>query len=140
MGAVMIRCPETGCSVQTGYEADPARFRTMPVFLARSYCPICRTEHEWFAGDAWVDEHAEYKQQMELDDFLRGRNIARYRQILSELKDATERQTVSKLLKEEIARQKRKPEDERQTLSDRTLLLRGPNRQPPTPYPKQTDQ
>jgi hypothetical protein len=26
----------------------------MPVFFARSYCPICRTEHEWFAQEAWV--------------------------------------------------------------------------------------
>jgi len=28
----------------------------MPVFFARVYCPICRTEHEWFAKEAWVCE------------------------------------------------------------------------------------
>jgi hypothetical protein len=28
----------------------------MPVFFARSYCPICRAEHEWFAQQAWVCE------------------------------------------------------------------------------------
>jgi hypothetical protein len=56
MGAVMIRCPETGREIATGYEADPARFGEMPVFFARSYCPICRTEHEWFAKEAWVCE------------------------------------------------------------------------------------
>ncbi len=56
MGAVMIRCPQTGHAISTGYEADPARFREMPVFFAISYCPICRADHQWFAGDAWVRE------------------------------------------------------------------------------------
>jgi hypothetical protein len=54
MGTVMIKCPQTGREIPTGYEADPMRFRSSPVFFARSYCPICRTEHEWFAQDAWV--------------------------------------------------------------------------------------
>ena len=49
MGTVMIRCPETGREIATG-------FRATPVFFARSHCPICRTEHEWFAQDAWVCE------------------------------------------------------------------------------------
>jgi hypothetical protein len=57
MGTVMIRCPETGREIATGYEADPERFSSMPVFFARSYCPICRSEHEWFAQQAWVCEH-----------------------------------------------------------------------------------
>ena len=56
MGTVMIRCPETGREIATGYEADPERFSSMPVFFARSYCPICRAEHEWFAQQAWVCE------------------------------------------------------------------------------------
>ncbi len=56
MGAVMIRCPQTGHAISTGHEADPARFREMPVFFAISYCPICRADHQWFAGDAWVRE------------------------------------------------------------------------------------
>lgn len=54
MGTVMIKCPQTGREIPTGYEADPTRFRATPVFFARSYCPICRAEHEWFAQDAWV--------------------------------------------------------------------------------------
>ena len=58
MGTVMIRCPRTGREIATGYEADPERFRSMPVFFARSYCPLCRTEHEWFAKQAWVCEPA----------------------------------------------------------------------------------
>jgi len=56
MGAVMIRCPQTGHVIPTGYEADPARFHQMPVFFAISYCPICRADHQWFAADAWVRE------------------------------------------------------------------------------------
>lgn len=58
MGEVIIRCPQTGHPIPTGYEADPARFRQMPVFFAISYCPICRADHQWFAGDAWVREQA----------------------------------------------------------------------------------
>lgn len=56
MGTVMIKCPQTGREISTGFEADPTHFRAMPVFFARSYCPICRTEHEWFAKEAWVCE------------------------------------------------------------------------------------
>jgi hypothetical protein len=58
MGVLMIRCPETGRGIHTQYEVTPARFLSMPVFFSRSYCSICRTEHEWFARDAWVYEHA----------------------------------------------------------------------------------
>ena len=54
MGTVMIKCPQTGREIPTGYESDPTSFRSTPVFFARSYCPICQTEHEWFAQDAWV--------------------------------------------------------------------------------------
>jgi hypothetical protein len=56
MGAVMIRCPQTGREIETGMTADRERFRAMPVFFGQVYCPICRTEHEWFAQEAWVCE------------------------------------------------------------------------------------
>lgn len=56
MGTVMIRCPRTGREIATGFEADRTRFGAMPVFFARSYCPICCAEHEWFAQEAWVCE------------------------------------------------------------------------------------
>ena len=56
MGVVMIRCPETRRAISTGIEADRATFRSTPVFFSRTYCPLCRTTHEWFAADAWVDE------------------------------------------------------------------------------------
>jgi hypothetical protein len=56
MGSVMIRCPATGIPIPTGIEADRARYQRTPVFIARAYCAICRTEHEWFAKEAWVAE------------------------------------------------------------------------------------
>jgi hypothetical protein len=58
MGLVMVKCPATGRVNSTGIEMDAARFRRTPVFFGRSYCPACRVEHEWFAGDAWVEEPA----------------------------------------------------------------------------------
>lgn len=56
MGAVMIKCPDTGHDIPTGIVADRRSFSTMPVFFGRVFCPLCRTEHEWFARDAWVCE------------------------------------------------------------------------------------
>ena len=54
MGAVMIKCPTTGREIPTGIVADRVSFNAAPVFFARVHCPICRTEHEWFAKEAWV--------------------------------------------------------------------------------------
>jgi hypothetical protein len=56
MGIVMIRCPATGREISTGIEIDRSRFECTPVFFARTYCPLCRAEHQWFAKDGWVRE------------------------------------------------------------------------------------
>jgi len=56
MGAVMVRCPQTGRDIPTGLVTDRKSFEATPVFFARVYCPICRTQHEWFAKEAWVCE------------------------------------------------------------------------------------
>jgi hypothetical protein len=56
MGIVMVKCPDTGRHIPTGIVADRDRFKSMPVFFGRVFCPICRIEHEWFAKDAWVRE------------------------------------------------------------------------------------
>src|SRR5262245_39188227 len=56
MGAVMVRCPQTGRDIPTGLVTDRKSFESMPVFFARVHCPICRTEHEWFPKEAWVCE------------------------------------------------------------------------------------
>jgi hypothetical protein len=58
MGSVMIKCPGTGRDIATGLVADRESFAAMPVFFARVFCPLCRTEHEWFAQEAWVCEAA----------------------------------------------------------------------------------
>jgi hypothetical protein len=58
MGMIMFRCPQTGREISTGLSIEPAHFKALPVFFSRSYCPICRTEHEWFAKDAWVREES----------------------------------------------------------------------------------
>ncbi|HEY7246682.1 MAG TPA: hypothetical protein VH678_22650 [Xanthobacteraceae bacterium] len=56
MGIVMVKCPQTGREIRTGMTADRDTFHTTPVFFALAYCPFCRTEHEWFAKDAWICE------------------------------------------------------------------------------------
>ena len=56
VGTVMIKCPDTGRDIATGIIADRESFNATPVFFARVYCPACRTEHEWFAKEAWVCE------------------------------------------------------------------------------------
>jgi hypothetical protein len=52
----MIKCPNTGTAISTGIQADRSSFNRTPVFIAQCYCPFCRTDHEWFAKDAWVQE------------------------------------------------------------------------------------
>ena len=54
MGTVMIRCPNTGKAISTGMHIDRTAFGSMPVFFSRTFCPSCRTTHEWFARSAWV--------------------------------------------------------------------------------------
>ena len=56
MGTLMIKCPNTGCEISTGIQTDRFTFRHTPVFFARTLCPICQTQHEWFAKSAWVRE------------------------------------------------------------------------------------
>ena len=54
MSMLMIRCPKTGQAISTGKEVEIAAFRSTPVFFGRTYCPLCRVTHEWFAQDAWA--------------------------------------------------------------------------------------
>ena len=56
MGMVMVKCPQTGRAISTGIETDQERFQRCTVFFARTRCPICCTEHAWFARDAWVNQ------------------------------------------------------------------------------------
>jgi hypothetical protein len=56
MAAVMVRCPQTGRGIATGIVTDRESFEATPVFFGRVYCPLCRSEHEWFAKEAWLCE------------------------------------------------------------------------------------
>jgi hypothetical protein len=56
MGMVMVKCAQTGRAIPTGIKIDRESFQRSPVFFARTRCPICHTEHAWFAREAWVDE------------------------------------------------------------------------------------
>jgi len=56
MGMLMIRCPKTGRAISTGRPAEPAVFRSSPVFFGQTYCPYCDATHEWFTRDAWVSD------------------------------------------------------------------------------------
>ena len=54
MSMLMICRPKTGQAISTGREVEIAAFLLSPVFFSRTYCPLCRVPHEWFAQDAWV--------------------------------------------------------------------------------------
>ena len=54
MGTLMIKCPRTGQTISTGMIADAPSFGSSPVFYSRTYCPLCRIDHDWFATEAWV--------------------------------------------------------------------------------------
>ena len=56
MGMVMVKCPQTGHAIPTGIMIDRESFQRSPVFFRRTRCPICNTDHAWFARDAWVDD------------------------------------------------------------------------------------
>lgn len=56
MGMVMVKCPQTGRAIPTGIRIDRESFRRSPVFFKRTLCPLCRTDHTWFAREAWVHE------------------------------------------------------------------------------------
>lgn len=59
MGTVMIKCPKTGHAIATGMTADEPSFARMPVFFSRTFCPHCKSVHQWFAQEAWIHEKSE---------------------------------------------------------------------------------
>jgi len=56
MGMLMVKCPQSGRAIPTGIETDRESFRRSVVFFSRTHCPICGTDHAWFAREAWVHE------------------------------------------------------------------------------------
>ncbi len=62
MAVVMIKCPNTGIAISTGIKTSRSSFDHSPVFFGRTHCLICRTNHEWFAKDAWLLEELDQPQ------------------------------------------------------------------------------
>ncbi len=56
MSIIMIRCPNTGQEISTGFEADIPTFRGLPKLLAYSRCPACGLEHPWWKAEAWLED------------------------------------------------------------------------------------
>ena len=56
MGMVMVKCPQTGHAIPTGIKTDRESFGRRAVFFSRTHCPLCHSDHPWFAREAWVDE------------------------------------------------------------------------------------
>jgi len=56
MGMVMVKCPQSGRAIPTGIKIDRESFGRSAVFFSRTRCPICCTDHAWFAREAWVHE------------------------------------------------------------------------------------
>ena len=55
MGAVMIKCPDTGHTVATGIELELETFVQLPDVSARTRCSVCGKYHIWRKADAWLD-------------------------------------------------------------------------------------
>jgi hypothetical protein len=64
VGIVMIKCPQTGRAIPAGMKADREKFRCSTVFFARTFCSICRANHEWFAREAWLCEPSKMAEMM----------------------------------------------------------------------------
>jgi hypothetical protein len=56
MGALMTKCQKTKSEIYKGIQMDRSTFHKLPVFVARTLCPICQFQHEWFARAAWDQE------------------------------------------------------------------------------------
>ena len=56
MGMIMVKCPQTGHAIPTGIKSDPEAFLRSVVFFGNTRCPICQTNHIWFAREALVEE------------------------------------------------------------------------------------
>jgi len=53
----MIKCPQTGREIPTGIKSGSERFRCSAVFFrAHLLLNLPKSNHEWFAKEAWVYE------------------------------------------------------------------------------------
>jgi hypothetical protein len=54
MGALMIRCPQTGLSIFTGIRTDQISFDKSPDVPMHTRCSVCGREHMWWKRDTWL--------------------------------------------------------------------------------------
>jgi hypothetical protein len=77
----MIKCQKTESEIYTGIQMDRSTFDKMPVFVARTLCPICQIQHEWFARAARSQEpKAQGEQPINLARINRRRPIVEMHQ------------------------------------------------------------
>jgi hypothetical protein len=56
MGAVRIKCPNTGEEIDTGIITDEVSFERIPDILMHSHCSLCGLEHSWWKREARLVE------------------------------------------------------------------------------------
>ena len=56
MGALMIRCPQTGLSIFTGIETDQISLDKTPDLPTHTRCSECGREHMWWKREAWLED------------------------------------------------------------------------------------
>jgi endogenous inhibitor of DNA gyrase (YacG/DUF329 family) len=56
MSTVMIKCPETGKAVSTGFAMDKRTFENATMSNNSVHCPACGKDHTWEKKDAWLEE------------------------------------------------------------------------------------
>jgi hypothetical protein len=61
MGALMIRCPNTGQSISTGIETDEYSLKQIADVPAHTLCPFCGLDHIWWKREAWLTSHSEHR-------------------------------------------------------------------------------
>jgi hypothetical protein len=58
---VMIKCPDSGEAIPTGYAMNGAIFEEATLTNQTVQCPICRQLHAWSKGDSWLQKESFHK-------------------------------------------------------------------------------
>jgi len=55
---VMIKCPNNGEAIPTGYAMDDALFSKATLTNQTVQCPACRQLHTWSKGESWPQKES----------------------------------------------------------------------------------
>ena len=59
LNRILIKCPNTGKMIYTGYSMDPQTFEASPIEeMDPIECPACRQTHRWSKRDARFERDA----------------------------------------------------------------------------------